>query len=302
MSGVFISYRRKDSGDKANDLSNHISMRFGRDMVFYDFDDIKGGEDFLKKIRAELLASEVVLVLIGKRWVETVEGRRRLEEEDDVLRMEVEIALQSDKVVIPLLVGGAPMPGEDDLPASLAAFSKRNALVLTDEHWGADVGALMTRLQELIQPTRGQSSLREAQTELHQQQMSYFKVLDHGAAADALDLAQQTSRRMDQILPLYPHDNYLQVTRGYLYKNEAMALIRLGRQEEADQALDAGEVVFKTIIVERPEDAGAWNGLGSVEGVRGNYKEALKHVDKALEIDPTYEAALNDRTEIMKRV
>jgi len=302
MSGVFISYRRKDSGDKANDLYNHISMRFGRDMVFYDFDDIKGGDDFLKKIRAELLASEVVLVLIGKRWVETVEGRRRLEEKGDVLRMEVETALQSDKVVIPLLVGGAPMPGEDALPASLAAFSKRNALVLTDEHWGADVGALMTRLQELIQPTREQISINAARMELHRQQEGYFDVLGKGLAAEALELAQNTTRRMDQLLPLYPHDNYLQVTRGYLYKNEAMALIRLGRQEEADQALDEGEVVFKTIIVERPEDAGAWNGLGSVEAVRGNYKEALKHVDKALEIDPKYEAALRDRAEISKRV
>ena len=54
------------------------------------------------------------------------------------------------------------------------------------------------------------------------------------------------------------------------------------------------------MISEWPEDASAWNGLGSVEAVRGNYEQALGYVDRALEITPDYPAALADRQQILK--
>ena len=47
MARIFISYRRSDSRKWANKLFEHISMRFGKDLVFQDVDDIKPGKDFL---------------------------------------------------------------------------------------------------------------------------------------------------------------------------------------------------------------------------------------------------------------
>lgn len=101
----------------------------------------------------------------------------------------------------------------------------------------------------------------------------------------------------------------MKVTRGYLFKNEAQALLPLGRDDECEEALDNGERVFRTICQENSKDAAAWNGLGSVVGIggycgevrgkvaaaRGDYDEVLGYIDRALELVPNREAALTDR-------
>jgi tetratricopeptide (TPR) repeat protein len=301
MSGVFISYRRSDSGGWAGRLFDHLSMRFGKDLVFQDFDDIKSGTDFLKVIRTAIKVCDVVLVLIGPHWLKNAEGRRRLDNPQDVLRMEISEALKGAKTVIPILLGGASMPSAENLPDPIKSLARQHAVEVTDSRWDYDVGQLIERLRELILPREGQLSLPQAQQELREKQLRYFEILPHNAAG-ALELAQQALAFLDRVSPLYPHDPYLQLVRGYFHKNEAMALRNLGRYEEFEKALNEAERVFDTMIRERPADAGAWNGKGSVEALRGNFKEALRFIDRALEIDPNFEAAKKDREEILGRL
>ena len=133
-------------------------------------------------------------------------------------------------------------------------------------------------------------------------QLRYFELLEGNSAADALELAQKTQAYLDRVLPLYPQDPNLKVTRGYLFKNEAMALLSLGRYDESETALNKGESIFRTILDEQPRDAGARNGLGSVEAVRGNYEKAHEYVDQALRILPDYPAAKQDHEQILRRL
>ena len=300
MSRIFISYRRADSAQWANKLYGHLSMRFGKDLVFQDVDDIKGGEDFLEAIRKELESCLVFLVVVGPHWLIAGEGRRRLDEPEDVLRMEVTEALSSEGTVIPVLVGGAGMPLSEDLPDSLKPLARRQAIHLRDDQWIPNVGVLIERLRELVLPTTEQMPLPQAKQELYEMQLGYFDLLDNKKAAEALELGQKTQAYLNRVLPLYPQDSELKVTRGYLFKNEAMALMRLGRYDQSEAALDEGELIFRTMIDERPRDAGAWNGLGSVTAVRGNYEEALGYIDRALEIMPGYSAAIRDREQILR--
>jgi Flp pilus assembly protein TadD len=65
--------------------------------------------------------------------------------------------------------------------------------------------------------------------------------------------------------------------------------------QEFAEALEIAERVFNTMLEEKPKDAGAWNGKGSVAALRENFAEALKFVNRALEIDPNYQAALSDK-------
>jgi tetratricopeptide (TPR) repeat protein len=301
MSGVFISYRRADSGGWAGRLFDHLSMRFGKDLVFQDFDDIKPGTDFVTVIRTAIAACEVCLVVIGPQWLQDAQGRRRLDNPDDVLRMEIVEALEHDRTVIPVLVGGARMPSSENLPDAMARLSRIHAVDLSDSRWNYDVEHLINRLRELIAPTREQLSLSQAQQELYHMQQRYFELPPH-RAADALELAQQALDRLDQVLPLYPQDPYLQLIRGFFHKNKAMALRDLKRAHEFEQALDQAERIFRTIGQERPDEAAAWNGLGSVESLRGNLEQALRYIDRALEIDPDYEAALADREEVLRHL
>jgi lipoprotein NlpI len=49
------------------------------------------------------------------------------------------------------------------------------------------------------------------------------------------------------------------------------------------------------MIAERPLDESAWNGLGSIAAVRGDFAQALRYIDHALEINPGYSYARQGR-------
>jgi hypothetical protein len=85
-----------------------------------------------------------MLVLIGPRWAGTgPDGTRRIDDERDIVRLEVSVALQAGLRVIPVLLQGTPMPAEASLPEGLKELARRNALALGDAHWEADVERLV---------------------------------------------------------------------------------------------------------------------------------------------------------------
>jgi TIR domain len=140
---VFISYRRDDAAGYAGRLEEALEQRLGRGSVFRDVLDIAPGEDFVQAIRTRLADAQTVLVLMGPRWVGgEVPGSRRIDDEGDFVRLEVAVALDGGARVVPVLLPGARMPAEADLPAPLKPLARRNALSLSDEHWGDDVGRL----------------------------------------------------------------------------------------------------------------------------------------------------------------
>jgi hypothetical protein len=307
---VFISYRRADSGRWAARLAQHVGFRFGHDLVFRDVEDIRWGENFREVLARELDRCRVFLVLIGPHWVVTAEGERRLARPRDILRAEVAHALGADGTVIPVLVDGARLPAAAELPPPLRPLVDRQAVPLRPQRWNADVRALLDRLQVLILPSAPTLPLERAQRELVDLQQTYFDRLDRDPAR-ALDLARDAQAFLDRALPLYPQDPWLKVTRGYLGKNEAMALVRLHRDEEAMAALDAADGSFRTMRAENARDEAAWNGLGSVALVRADLlrrqgrlvearraaRASLGFIDKALALNPNYAEARGDRTQ-----
>lgn len=144
---VFISYRRDDAAGHAGRLEEALERRLGRGSVFRDVVDLAPGEDFVAAIRARLAGARAVLVLIGPRWAGgTAPGARRIDDEGDFVRLEVAEALASKAQVVPVLLPGATMPTESDLPAPLQPLARRHALSLGDAHWAADVDRLVQAL------------------------------------------------------------------------------------------------------------------------------------------------------------
>jgi tetratricopeptide (TPR) repeat protein len=295
MPAVFLSYRRSDSAAWCARLSNHLNLRFGDDIAFRDIDDLLPGMRWRREIDAALRGAVVVLVLIGPQWFATRQ-RRRLADPKDVLRQEIATALRSPRrKVVPVLLGGAALPDADALPRPLRALCEWQACPLRDRQWRRDVEALVERLRQLV-PGLG-TTLAQIRQRLSDEQERYFALLDEDPKG-ALAAASATIRTLNRVCPRHPQDADLQLTRGYCHKNIAMALQRLRRNDAADLALDEAERTFRTATSERPDDAGAWNGLGSVAAVRGRLKEALRHVDKALQLEPNYPAALHDWREL----
>lgn len=125
---LFVSYRRKDSLAIAGRLVDRLSARFGRDSVFLDIHDIPIGKDFREHIRGTVEGSDVVLAVIGADWTGQRDGESaRIDDPDDPVRLEVEMAHQLGVPVIPVLVDNATMPGRELLPESLLWLEPLNA-------------------------------------------------------------------------------------------------------------------------------------------------------------------------------
>ena len=58
-------------------------------------------------------------------------GKRRLDDRDDFVRLEIEAALARNVRVIPVLVDGARMPRLEELPPSMGGLVRRQALELS---------------------------------------------------------------------------------------------------------------------------------------------------------------------------
>jgi len=147
--GVFISYRREDSAPQAGRLYDHLSAHFGAERVFMDVDAIGYGEDFARRIREGLQMTDALLAVIGKHWLDArdEEGRRRMDDPKDFVSIEISTALERGTVVIPVLVGGAKMPREHELPPALAALSRLNAIDVSDSRFTMDIKVLIEALE-----------------------------------------------------------------------------------------------------------------------------------------------------------
>ena len=153
--GVFISYRREEASGIAGRIYDRIADRFGQRRIFMDVDSIEPGLDFTKVITRAVGACDVLLAVIGLQWLTATDsqGRRRLDDSDDLVRLELEAALARDIRVIPILVDGAQMPGRADLPDSLAPLTRRNALPLRNETFRIDIRRLVDVLEPLVGAT-----------------------------------------------------------------------------------------------------------------------------------------------------
>jgi hypothetical protein len=149
---IFISYRRNDTAWTAGWLFDRLAGQYGEGQVFKDVDSIELGDDFVEVITTAVGSCDVLLALIGQGWLTITdeEGRRRLDNPEDFVRLEIEAALTRNVRVIPILIEGARMPRADQLPASLAKMVRRQALKLSPDRFKSDTGQLLRALDKIL--------------------------------------------------------------------------------------------------------------------------------------------------------
>lgn len=150
---IFLNYRREDAADAAGRLFDALAARFGDGQVFMDIDDIEPGLDFEEVVNQAVDTSDVLIAVIGRQWLTTTDpqGRRRLDNPDDYVRMELRAALDRNVRVIPVLVQGVDMPRSDELPDALKRLAKRNAVEVSTTRWRYDIGRLATALERIAE-------------------------------------------------------------------------------------------------------------------------------------------------------
>jgi hypothetical protein len=153
---IFLSYRRGDASADARSIYEHLCGTFGKARLFIDVDGIQHGTDFRSALDENLGRCKVLLAIVGQNWLAAsdAEGNRRLDDEADYVRAEIAKAIEQDVSVIPVLVGNARMPTQDELPIELRQFSFRQAARVRHESFSQDMEALTRDLRSSIRPAR----------------------------------------------------------------------------------------------------------------------------------------------------
>jgi TIR domain len=153
---IFISYRRDETAYPAGWLFDRLAQHFGSAQVFKDVDSIELGDDFVEVISRAVGSCDVLLALIGDQWltITDLHGRRRLDDPDDFVRLEIEAALARKVRIIPILVDGANMPRADELPTGLSGLVRRQALELSPSRFEYDTSRLLKVLDATLAEMR----------------------------------------------------------------------------------------------------------------------------------------------------
>ena len=153
---IFISYRRDDASGTAGRLYDRLAARLGTDRVFMDVDSISPGYDFAKAIEYAVARCDVVLALIGNEWLAAVDrwGRRRLDDPNDFVALEINAGLARNIPVIPVMVDGALQIQAVDLPRHISALARRQGVRIHHESFSADIDKLLSALQRLVPALR----------------------------------------------------------------------------------------------------------------------------------------------------
>lgn len=156
---LFVSYRRNDTGGRAGRLVDALVAEFGARNVFQDVDAMSPGHSFRDQIEAAITTSDALLIVIGPDWlgIDGAAGGRRIDSDDDFVRLEVVMALSLGIPVVPVLVGGATLPTRAELPADMSQMLDRHAVSIRDISWHQDVDDFARRLKGEARPATGTS-------------------------------------------------------------------------------------------------------------------------------------------------
>jgi hypothetical protein len=127
-SKIVISYRRSSYDAIVGRIRDKLVGHYGDEAVYMDVDNIPFGIDFREHINNALKEGDVLVAVIGHKWLGPIRGRKaRIFDETDPVRVEIETALNRGIAVVPILVDGAKMPKPEELPGSISKLAFHNA-------------------------------------------------------------------------------------------------------------------------------------------------------------------------------
>ena len=140
MPKVFINYRRDDARAEAGRISDFIEGRFWKGFVFQDVEDLQPGERWQKALKKAGKEAKVVLAVIGPDWLQKDDsGKSRLNDPEDWVRKELELAIEQGKTIIPVLVNEGALPEKTEIPESIHALFNHQAIGIRTDSWNHDI-------------------------------------------------------------------------------------------------------------------------------------------------------------------
>lgn len=155
---IFVSYRRDDDPNAAARVRDGLAGQYGQANVFMDVDNLLAGQRFDIKLAEALAACDLLIAVIGPRWMDLL--RAKLDSGDrDYVREEIAAAMKRGIVVIPVRVGREgtmpKMSRPDELPEDIREFVLHQKHDVAYERFGRDIAELNEAILELRKETAG---------------------------------------------------------------------------------------------------------------------------------------------------
>ena len=177
MSGIFVNYRRNYYPNPASNelercthaqvveaIAERLAQHFGPDQVFLDT-ELRPAARWPEELRAKLHRSDLVLAVIHEDWLTDLEDRKnrlRLDEEEkDWVRLELETAFAAPTGVLPVLIDKARLPGQRELPDSIAGLGLCQTHRIQFGHWQRDVNRLIQAMELYVRAAPVQQEREE---------------------------------------------------------------------------------------------------------------------------------------------
>jgi hypothetical protein len=149
---IFINYRRDDTKGFAYAIFGQLELHFGREELVMDIEIMRPGQIFREVLFEALASCDVMLTLIGPRWLDVrgKDERRRLDDPEDWVRTEIVTAMEQDICIIPVLLEGAGIPDPGDLPDELKPLSDFQAHQIGDR-FITDAESLIKEIKRILE-------------------------------------------------------------------------------------------------------------------------------------------------------
>ena len=199
-----------------------------------DVDTVEPGVDFVRAIEKAVSDCDVLVALIGKRWVGgEVPGVSRLDNTKDYVRLEVSTALARDIRVIPVLVDGMTMPNEDSLPSPVQPVTQRNAIEVSNTRFNFDIERLITAVRKVLNEKEAKRKADEEaeRNRLEQEAEQRRREAEARRKAEEEPLRQQQRQRAEEEAKLKADDE----TRRRIEEEKSRAQQEAARAQQPER-------------------------------------------------------------------
>jgi hypothetical protein len=154
---IFISYRREDAPGDTRSIYERLCRTFGKRNIFMDVDHLLAGQRFDRELDKALAECDVLIAVIGTRWMDLLSDYERRSKRDYV-HDEITAALNRDIIVIPVMMGREDdmpaLPLADELPEPIRDLVLHQKHNIAHESFGRDAAHLVATLQSLLRERR----------------------------------------------------------------------------------------------------------------------------------------------------
>jgi hypothetical protein len=130
----------------ADSLLASVAARLNAE-VFFDKESLQAPVIWDKEIYRRIYHADLVIVMISADWAGgTSAGGRRIDNENDWVRREIEWSLGLDKTLIPILLDRSEIPKADTLPKSMKDLSRWQTYRFMSDQFAPHMDALCANI------------------------------------------------------------------------------------------------------------------------------------------------------------